>query len=158
MIISSSTIFMSMAVAWPTTHPNSSSHLCVISAGKGSTPLKWWWGIVSLWRKYCSEENELGQRQFIPSEKTCRSLQFLRLSSPSWSRKEHITSCRELWRTDCTSLFVFYFLRKCRDGDHLICGEAVYFYFHPSFGPKNTLQLLFMPFFIQIWWLHPHFK
>jgi len=36
---------------------------------------------------------------------------------------------------------LFYFLRKCQDGDHLKFDDALYFYVHPSFGPKNTFQL-----------------
>jgi len=31
-------------------------------------------------------------------------------------------------------------LRKCQHGDYLKIGEALYFYIHPSFGPKNTFQ------------------
>jgi len=32
----------------------------------------------------------------------------------------------------------FWFL--CQDGDHLKFGEAIFFFIHPSFGPKNTFQ------------------
>jgi len=34
----------------------------------------------------------------------------------------------------------FNFLTKSQDGDHLKFGEALYFYIHPSFGPKYTFQ------------------
>jgi len=54
------------------------------------------------------------------------------------------------------SLF-FCFLRKCQDGDHLKFGEALHFYIHSSFGPKNTFFIIFIQFFIQIWRLHLHF-
>jgi len=32
----------------------------------------------------------------------------------------------------------FFFLKKCQDDDHFKFGEALHFYIHPSFEPKNT--------------------
>jgi len=36
--------------------------------------------------------------------------------------------------------FFYNFLTKCQHGNHLKFGEALYFYIHPSSGPKCTFQ------------------